>query len=390
MSYEAPRHQQQDLLKAQGTLLILAAPVRPPKPSPGQPGVVSEYLQDHDDVFVAVSEQGWVRAFNGHVDLGTGIQTALSQIVADELDVPMSRVQMVLGHTDAVPNQGPTIASASIQIHAVPLRKAAAQARQLLLAQAAQRWELSVDQLKVVDGTVIAADGRSLTYWQLLEGQALRAYLDKETPTKAAKDLRIVGTPQARVDIPGKVAGQWVYVHDVRVPGMLHGRVVRPPYVGRDSGDFVGCSLESLDEDSIRHIADGLRVVVIGDFVGVVAHREEHAIRAARELKLRWKAIPPLEDMSDLEQLIRRQPKTERLLADSGPDFDELPAEGKRLKRSYIWPFQLHASIGPSCAVADYQQGHSLIWSGTQNPHMLRVHLSQLLDEDEAGKVLLS
>ena len=112
MSYDAPRHQQQDLLRASGTLLILAAPARPPKPSPGQPGVVSEYLQAHDDVFVAVSEQGWVRAFNGHVDLGTGIQTALSQIVADELDVPMARVQMVLGHTDAVPNQGPTIASA--------------------------------------------------------------------------------------------------------------------------------------------------------------------------------------------------------------------------------------------------------------------------------------
>lgn len=385
MSYDAPRHQQQDLLRASGTLLILAAPARPPKPSPGQPGVVSEYLQAHDDVFVAVSEQGWVRAFNGHVDLGTGIQTALSQIVADELDVPMARVQMVLGHTDAVPNQGPTIASASIQIHAVPLRKAAAQARQLLLAQAAERWALPADQLRVEDGTIIAPDGRSLTYWKLLEGLELRAYLDKETPTKPAEQLRIVGTAQARVDIPGKVAGQWVYVHDVRVPGMLHGRVVRPPYIGRDSGDFIGCSLESVDEESIRHIGDDVRVVVIGDFIGVVARREEHAMRAARELKVRWKAIPPLEDMSNLEQLIRRQPMTERLLADKGPGFDELPPEGKRLKRSYVWPFQLHASIGPSCAVADYQPGHSRIWSGSQNPHMLRVHLSQLLDEDEAG-----
>ena len=107
--------------------------------------------------------------------------------------------------------------------------------------------------------------------------------------------------------------------------------------------------------------------------------------RAARELNVRWKAIPPLEDMSNLEQLIRRQPMTERLLADKGPDFDELPPEGKRLKRTYVWPFQLHASIGPSCAVADYQPGHSRIWSGSQNPHMLRVHLSQLLDEDEAA-----
>lgn len=383
MSYDAPRRQQQELLQAEGTLLILRAPARPPRPSPGQPGVVSDYLQAHDDVFVAVSEQGWVRAFSGHVDLGTGIQTALSQIVADELDVPMERVQMVLGHTDAVPNQGPTIASASIQIHAVPLRKAAAQARRLLVQEAARQWELDAAELRVQGGLITAPDGRSLSYWDALRGRKLHAQLDNDTVTKPVGELRIVGTPQPRVDIPGKALGQWVYVHDVRVPGMLHGRVVRPPYVGRDSGDFVGCSLESVDEESIRHIAPDLRVVVEGDFIGVVARREEHAMRAAKELKVRWKPIPALADMSDVEQAIRRQPMTERVLCDTRADHPVLPPEGKRLKRTYVWPYQLHASIGPSCAVAHYQPGHSRVWSGSQNPHMLRVHLSQLLDEDE-------
>lgn len=383
MAYDAPRRQQQDLLQSAGTLLILRAPARPPRPSPGQPGVVSDYLQSHDDVFVAVSEQGWVRAFHGHVDLGTGIQTALTQIVADELDVPMERIQMVLGHTDASPNQGPTIASASIQIHAVPLRKAAAQARQLLVLQAAQAWSLDSAVLRVQDGEVVAPDGRRTTYWALLRGAQLRAHLDNDVVTKPAEQLRVVGTPQPRVDIPGKVLGQWVYVHDVRVPGMLHGRVVRPPYVGQDSGDFVGRSLESVDESSIRHIAPDIRVVVDGDFIGVVAHREEHAMRAARELKVRWKPIPALVDLSDAEQAIRRQPMTERVLRDTRSDHPDLPPEGARLKRTYVWPYQLHASIGPSCAVADYQPGHSRVWSGTQNPHMLRVHLSQLLDEDE-------
>src|SRR5690606_9481691 len=154
MTYMAPRTEQQSLLQSTGTLLVLRAPVVPPAPAPGQPGVASVYLQDYDDVFVAVSEQGWVRAFCGHVDLGTGIQTALAQIVADELDVPMAAVQMVLGHTDASPNQGPTIASASIQITAQPLRRAAAQARHILVDLAAGRWNVNAADLCVQDGRI--------------------------------------------------------------------------------------------------------------------------------------------------------------------------------------------------------------------------------------------
>jgi len=384
MTHIAPRAEQQLLLESTGTLLILRAPVVPPAPAPGQPGVVSVYLQDYDDVFVAVSEHGWIRAFCGHVDLGTGIQTALAQIVADELDVPMSAVQMVLGHTDASPNQGPTIASASIQITAQPLRRAAAQARHILMDLAADMWGVDAADLLVQDGRISSANGHIVDYWTLLEGKQYREYLKDEIQTKAAKDLKLVGHSQPRVDIPAKALGQFMYVHDMRVPGMWHGRVIRPPYVGRDTGAFIGHSLVSVDVDSVSHICPDIRVIMQGDFIGVVARREEHAIRAARELKITWKSVAPLEDLQDLAAAIRRQPMSERILQDNRSEHPELPPARADIKRTYVWPYQMHASIGPSCAVADYQPGHVRVWSGSQNPHMLRVHLSQLSGLDEA------
>ncbi len=383
MTYQAPRAEQQALLDTTGTLLILRAPAVPPAPPPGQPGVQSDYLQAYDDVFVALSDEGWVRAFNGHVDLGTGIQTALAQIVADELDVPIDRVHMVLGHTDAAPNQGPTIASASIQISAQPLRKAAAQARHLLLELAATMWRVDAAGLTVCDGMIIAGPGQAIDYWTLLKGRQLRAYLREDAVTKPARDLKIVGRSQPRVDIPAKATGEFIYVHDIRLEGMWHGRVVRPPYVGRDSGAFIGHSLEAVDVTSVRHIDPQIKVVVIGDFIGVVARREEHAIRAAQTLKVRWKAVPALESLADLEQAIRRQPMVERVLADNRAEVSALPDAARTLRRTYVWPYQLHGSIGPSCAVADYRDGHIRVWSGTQNPHMLRTNLAQLAALDE-------
>ena len=382
--YMAPRTEQQRLLESVGTLLVLRAPVVSPPPAPGQPGVLSSYLQAYDDVFVAISEQGWVRAFCGHVDLGTGIQTALAQIVADELDVPMSSVQMVLGHTDASPNQGPTIASASIQITAQPLRRAAAQARHILVDLAADMWDVSAAQLFVVDGQIRSGQGHAIDYWSLLEGKKYREYLQDEVRVKPAEALKIVGQSQPRVDIPAKATGQFEYVHDVRVPGMWHGRVVRPPYVGRDTGNFIGHSLIAVDIASVQHICADIKVIVQGDFIGVVARREEHAIRAAQTLNVQWKPIPALEDLHDLQTAIRRQPMSERLLLDTQAEHPALPPAKSDLKRTYVWPYQMHASIGPSCAVADYGAGHVRVWSGSQNPHMLRVHLSQLSDLDEA------
>lgn len=382
MSFSQPKEQLQALFGQPDTLLITRAPGKVAKPPPRQPGIASDYLQPYDDVFIALLPNDRVLAFNGHVDLGTGIRTALAQIVAEELEVGFDRVKMVLGHTSATPNQGPTIASATVQISAVPLRQAAAQARKYLLELAARQWGVDVGTLAVSDGIITSADSRRTSYWDLLKGEQVRLELDPDVAIKPASSYKLIGKPVPRVDIPAKVTGQSVYVHDVRVPGMWHARVVRPPYVGRDCGDFVGKSLISVDESSVQHIAPDVRVVVIGDFIAVAAEREEHAIKAARALKVKWKPIPDLIDMSDVESAVRAQPFQERTLLEqqqAGPEV----ASTHSLARTYVWPFQMHASVGPSCSVADYQAGHVRVWSGSQNPHMLRVELSRLLQLDE-------
>jgi nicotinate dehydrogenase subunit B len=331
------------------------------------------------ETFITITADGTVMAFNGHVDLGTGIRTALGQIVAEELDVSLARVVVVLGDTSRVPNQGATIASETIQITAVPLRKAAAQARHFLLARAAERLELPLSDLTIEDGLIGGRDNRSLSYDELISGEDIQLELADEVPVKAVEAYTVVGQSLPRVDIPAKATGELVYVHDVRMPGMLHGRVVRPPYAGVDAGAFVGTSLIAVDETSVCDVPGLVSVVRIGDFVGVVAEREENAIKAAAQLKVTWKPTPALPEMNDVETALRANPSTRRILIDKGNVDAAIAAAAKPMQRTYIWPYQMHGSIGPSCAVADYQEGDIKIWSGTQNPHILRTDLALLL-----------
>lgn len=336
------------------------------------------------ETFIKITSDGSVTAYNGHVDLGTGIRTALGQIVAEELDVSFARVVVVLGDTSRVPNQGPTIASETIQITAVPLRTAAAQARQFLIARAAARLELPVEDLTIEDGLVRGKDNRSVSYGELISGDIIRLELNDDVPVKAVDAYTIVGQSVPRVDLPAKATGELVYVHDVRVPGMLHGRVVRPPYAGVDAGAFVGTSLIAVDKTSVRDIPGLVAVVQIGDFVGIVAEREENAIKAAAQLKVRWKPVPTLPDLGDVETALRANPSTPRTLIDKGDVDAAIAAAAKPMPRTYVWPYQMHGSIGPSCAVANYQDGAIRVWSGTQNPHILRIDLALLIERPEA------
>src|SRR6185312_15379957 len=337
-----------------------------------------------DETFIRITADGNVNAYNGHVDLGTGIRTALGQIVAEELDVSFARVVVVLGDTTEVPNQGPTIASETIQITAVPLRKAAAQARQFLVSRAAQRLELRAEDLSIEDGLVRGKDNRSVSDGELIEGDDIRLELADDAPVKPVESYSLVGQSVPRVDLPAKATGELTYVHDVRVPGMLHGRVVRPPYAGVDAGPFVGTSLVSVDEASVRDIPGLVAVVRIGDFVGVVADREENAIKAAARLKVEWKPTSTLPDLADIENALRANPSTPRTLKNKGDVDAAISGAAKPMPRTYIWPYQMHASIGPSCAVADYQDGRIRVWSGTQNPHVLRADLALLCERPEA------
>ena len=377
-----PKALHRALLQRQGALLVTRDAQAAVAPAPGQPGIASGYTPSEPEVFLAVLDDGQVLGFSGKVDLGTGIRTALTQIVAEELDVAPARVSMVMGHTEASPNQGPTIASATIQVSAVPLRNAAAQARAQLLALAAAHFEVDPDGLTVEDGQVRAADGRTVGYARLVQDRHLRLRLlpqAGQVPLKPPGQYRLVGRDLPRVDLQAKATGGLVFVHEVRVPGMLHGRVVRPPYAGRDGGDFVGTSLVSADAGSVSSLPGFVRLVVDGDFVGVVCEREEQAIHAAGRLVLHWRAPPPAPALDDLEAALRRQPSVERPLVAQGDAAAALAASQRSLARTYVWPYQMHASIGPSCAVADWSEAGLTVWSGSQNPHMLRIDLDRLL-----------
>jgi nicotinate dehydrogenase subunit B len=340
-----------ELRFADGVLLVLRAPPPAPPPAPSQPAAVAANPAEGDEVLLAVWSDGSVTALHGHVDLGTGLRTALGQIVAEELKVALADVSVVLGDTASAPNQGATIASASIQVHGEPLRRAAAQAR---------AW--------------LSAHGRAAPQ----AGQHIELALDLATPVKSPDAYRVVGSAAPRVDIPAKATGGLVFVHDMRVPGMLHGRVVRPPYAGVDAGDFVGNTLEAVDERSIAHLSGIRAVVVIRDFVGIVAEREEQAERAMRELKVSWKPWPGMPQLGDLGRAIRANPATRRVLVEQGDVAGAIAGAAQTLQREYVWPYQLHASIGPSCALADWHDDAMTVWTGSQNPHVLRADLAQL------------
>src|SRR5713101_4042634 len=372
----------------------MAAPEPPINPElrPGSLSIVRRVGSGAEagfETFIKITADGSVTAFNGHVDLGTGIRTALGQIVAEELDVSFARVIVVLGDTSRVPNQGATIASETIQITAVPLRKAAAQARHFLLARAAERLELSVEDLTIEDGLVRGRDNRSISYGELIAGETIRLDLADNVSVKAVDAYTIVGQSVPRTDLPAKATGELVYVHDVRVAGMLHGRVVRPPYAGVDAGAFVGTSLIAVDEASVRDIPGLIAVVRIADFVGVIAEREENAVKAAAQLKVSWKPTPALPDLGDVETALRANPSTPRTLIDKGDVDAAIAAAAKPMPRTYTWPYQMHGSIGPSCAVADYRDGQIRVWSGTQNPHLVRADLAKLIDRPETDIELI-
>jgi nicotinate dehydrogenase subunit B len=379
-----------DFLNADGVLVVVRETPPASAPINGQPMQVAGNPAEGPEILLALWDDGSVTALNGHVDLGTGIRTSLAQMVAEELDMPLARIGMVLGDTARVPNQGATIASASLQIHAAPLRLAAAQARAWLVAQASERLGVQPSLLTLRDGRVHAGEDPafSVAFGELVAGGRAVLQLDTGARLKDPADYRVVGTSVPRVDIPAKLAGELVFVHDMRVPGMLHGRVVRPPYAGADHGDYIGNTLESVDESSIAHIPGIRAVVVIRDFVGIVAQREEHAEQALRELRVAWRKWPGLPSLDDLEGAIRANPSTQRLLVDEGDVDGALATAAEPMPRTYVWPYQMHASIGPSCALAHWQPegdgGCRLrVWAGSQNPHVLRADLATLMGLDD-------
>lgn len=314
------------------------------------------------DAFFAVHEDGAVTLFSGKVDLGTGLRVAYRQIVAEELGVAMERIALVEGDTALTPNQGPTAGSTGIMRGGVQIRQAAATARAALVKLASEKLGKPADALEAVNGEVRPkAGGAGVGFGELIGGKRFALNLDAKAELKDPGTYTIVGKPLPRPDVPAKVTGRHVYVHDHSVPGMLHGRAIRPP--------AVGARLESVDESSIAAIP-GARVVRIADFVGVVAEDEWDAVSAARALKLKWSMPNGLIGHEAVRDWLKAGPFIgDDTIVKRGDAAAALAAASSKLSGTFYWPLQSHASMGPSCAVADVRGDTATIWTASQATH---------------------
>jgi CO/xanthine dehydrogenase Mo-binding subunit len=320
-----------------------------------------------------------VTIYAGKVELGTGVSTSLRQIVADELDYPFEKIIWVQGDTANTVDQAPTFGSQTIKRGGGQLRQAAAEAKATLLSLASNRLGVPVEALTIAQGVISANDNakQKVTYVDLLGGLSFNREVTGNIKPKSPSDYQLVGKSVPRVDIPTKVTGEHVYLQNLRVPGMLHGRVIRP--------SSVGAKLTSFDEASIKDIPGLVKTVAKGNFVGVVCEREEQAIRAAGELKVAWQQAQALPAMSELSDVLKKIPSNDRSPANIGDVDAAFGAAAKTLKASYHWPYQLHASMGPSCAVAEVKSNEATIWSATQGAHELRPTIAQLLGLSSAN-----
>lgn len=327
--------------------------------------------QEALDAWLAVGGDGKVTVYCGKVELGTGVETALSQIVADELDVAFERIKMVMGDTDLCPNQGPTVGSLSIYRGGPQLRQAAAEARHALLGMAAARLGVPAEQLRVADGVISGPQNKRTSYAELIGNRKFDRKLSRAVKPKAPGELRVVGKPIPRVDIPGKIFGTHAYIQNVRMKGLMHARVIRAP--------LVGATLEGVDRQSVESLPPGARIVTKGNFLAVVAEREEQAVRAARMIKARWKPGAPLPEMGAMPAALRSVPATDKMVASAGDVDGAMKTSAKTHRAEYYVPFQNHGSIGPSCAIADVRGDSATVWSPTQSSFLTRGSIAGLL-----------
>lgn len=327
---------------------------------------------DQVDTFLAIDAKGHVTLFTGKVDLGTGVQIGLQQIVAEELDVPLSAMSIIEGDTALTPDQGPTYGSFTIQNGGMAIRQAAATARDALLGLAAQKLAADKGALTVVDGVISSPGGGQSSYAQLIGGKDFSLKLDPAAPLKDPSRYKLVGKPIPRTDIPEKIVGKFTFMQDFRLPDMLHGSVVRPP--------AFGAKLESVDESSVKSIPGYIRLVREGNFLAVVTATEWAAVRAARELKAVWSKSETLPDQSKIWEHVRATKVVkDDVMSNVGDVKTAMAQPGKVLKATYDFAPHTHGSIGPSCAVSEIKDGKLTCWTASQATHNLRRQLAQML-----------
>lgn len=325
------------------------------------------------DSWLAVSADGAITAYTGKCDFGQGIFTAQTQLIAEELCVPIARVKLTQCDTAITPDQGTTSGSQSTptNFNSENLALAAATAREALLRLGAEKLGEPVDHLTVVDGIISGKTGRQVKYEELVGSKHFNIPLSATAKRRSVAQWTVLGKPIPSLDRVALMTGQFEFLHHVRVEGMLHGRVVRPPEMG--------ATVAYVDEQSVRSLPGITKVVVRKDFVGVVAETQYQAVVAARKLVVRWNPGPELPEQTTFFAYLQRQPSHDVLSVDSGDLDQQLLAANSVVRARYTYPYQMHGSVGASCAVADVRPDHATVWSATQSAYPTRSIVARLL-----------
>jgi nicotinate dehydrogenase subunit B len=328
------------------------------------------------DAWLSINADGTATVRTGKVELGQGILTALRQIAAEELDLPLERITMISGDTGRTPNEGQTAGSQSVENSGTALRMAGAEARAILIELAAKRLGVAADTLTVADGVISAPDGRKVGYGELAAEADFKREATAKVAPKPVASHRFVGKSLPRTDIPAKVTGGAAFVQDVRLPGMVHGRVVRPPNYG--------ATLEKVDEAAAKTLPGVIAVVRDGSFLGVIAEREEQAVNARNALRMsaKWTPGPQLPDPAHIHDHIKSLTSKDAVI---GVKEAAVPAGTRVLEATYTKPYIAHASIGPSAALAEFKDGKLTVWTHSQGVFPLKRDLVKALKVDASA-----
>lgn len=339
----------------------------PPTVAPDLPGTLSRFPDL--DAWIRIAPDGRITVFTGKAELGTGIKTAIAQLAADELDVAFERIHLITADTGLTPNEGVTAGSQTLEQSGTAVANAAANVRLLLAETAAARWGLPATDLFTRDGAVFDGRGRSATYADLAAAATLAVRARADVPRKRVEARRLIGRSVPRVDLPAKLAGLPAYVQDMRLPGMVHARVLRGPSSGTE-GRF--------DMAAIERLPGVDRVVRRGDFAAIVGPREwplERALHAAA--RGGWSADAGANAVGPLPDALLRMRRESQTIEDRRDQADVGPV--RRLSARYDRPYLMHGAIGPSCAVALFEAGTLTVWTHSQGVEPLRAAIAELL-----------
>ena len=340
-------------------------PAAPP-PSPSGSLKTSPLL----DSWIRIDADGSITVFTGKAELGQGFKTAFQQIAAEELDVPFESLNVITADTRLTANEGYTSGSNSMKESGTAIQNASAQARALLLTEAARRLDLPAETLRTENGAVIAPDGRRLGYGALVAVDMLHVQAQPKSKLKDPSSFKVMGQPVPRVDIPAKVTGGAAYVQDMRLPGMVHARVVRPP--------SYQAQLTDCDTSAVEKLPGVVRVIRDGNFLAVVARKEFQSIKAMNALSAaaKWKETAALPKQDDLLRVLTSLPSQDSTIFER---TDPSAPGQKTIEATYTRPYQAHGSIGPSCAVAQFTDGAMTVWTHTQGVYPDRQAIAEML-----------